>query len=248
MSSFSILIFILLYFSTCIKVLREYERGVIFRLGRVRQKVQGPGLIFVFAPIDRMVRISLRTIVLEIPPQDVITRDNISIKVSAVAYFKVVDATKAVIAVEDYLFATSQMAQTTLRSTLGQAEMDTLLAEREKINVHLQEILDNQTETWGIKVAAVEVKQVDLPQEMQRAMARQAEAERERRAKIIQAEGEFQSAGKLVEAAKIMQDHPMALQMKYLQTLAEISTEKSSTTIFPIPIDLIKPFLPSGQK
>ncbi len=244
----SILIFfVAFYLLSCIKILREYERGVIFRLGRLLEKPKGPGIIFVFYPIDRMVRVSLRTIVLDIPPQDVITRDNISIKVNAVAYFRVVDSNKAIVAVENFLFATSQMAQTTLRSVLGQTEMDELLSERDKINHKLQGIIDKQTDVWGIKVSNVEVKHIDLPQEMQRAMAKQAEAERERRAKVIRADGEFQSATKLVEAAKLMQDHPMSLQMRYLQTLVEVAAEKNSTTLFPIPIDLIKPFLEKGK-
>ena len=238
----TLIFFLLFYLLTCVKILREYERGVIFRLGRLLSKPKGPGIIFVFYPLDRIVRVSLRTIVLDIPPQDVITRDNISIKVSAVAYFRVVDASKAIVAVENFMYATSQMAQTTLRSVLGQTEMDDLLAERDKINHKLQEIIDNQTEVWGIKVANVEVKQIDLPQEMQRAMAKQAEAERERRAKVIRAEGEFQAAAKLVDAAKLMGDHPMALQLRYLQTLVEVAGDKNSTTLFPIPIDLIKPF------
>jgi len=243
MTVLPIVVFVVLYLMSCVKILREYERAVIFRLGRLLGKSKGPGIIFVFFPIDRAVRISLRTLVLDIPPQDVITRDNVSIKVNAVAYFRVVEPNRAVVGVENYLYATSQMAQTTLRSVLGQAEMDELLAEREKINHRLQEILDKQTDAWGIKVAAVEVKHIDLPQEMQRAMAKQAEAERERRAKVIRAEGEAQSAAKLVEAAKIMGDHPMALQMRYLQTLTEVAAEKNSTTLFPIPIDLLKPFL-----
>jgi len=242
-----LLFFAALYLMSSIKILREYERGVIFRLGRLLPKAKGPGIILVFWPIDRIVRVSLRTIVLDIPPQDVITRDNISIKVNAVAYFRVVDANKAIVAVENFLFATSQVAQTTLRSVLGQTEMDGLLAERDKINHKLQEIIDKQTDVWGIKVSNVEVKHIDLPQEMQRAMAKQAEAERERRAKVIRAEGEFQSAAKLVDAAKLMGDHPMALQLRYLQTLVEVSAEKNSTTIFPIPIDLIKPFLEKGK-
>lgn len=244
----SILIFFsVLYLMSSIKILREYERGVIFRLGRLLPQAKGPGLILVFWPIDKIVRVSLRTIVLDIPPQDVITRDNISIKVNAVAYFRVVDANKSIVAVENFLFATSQVAQTTLRSVLGQTEMDGLLAERDKINHKLQEIIDKQTDIWGIKVSNVEVKHIDLPQEMQRAMAKQAEAERERRSKVIRAEGEFQSATKLVDAAKLMGDHPMALQLRYLQTLVEVSAEKNSTTIFPIPIDLIKPFLEKAK-
>ncbi len=248
MFSFStiVVVFIGIYLLTSVKILREYERGVIFRLGRMLHTAKGPGVIFVFAPIDRIVRVSLRTLVFDVPPQDVITRDNVSIKVSAVVYFRVVDANKSVVGVEDFFYATSQMAQTTLRSILGQTDLDGLLAEREKINHKLQEIIDRQTEPWGVKVANVEVKQIDLPQEMQRAMAKQAEAERERRAKIIQAEGEFQSAEKLVEAAKMMQDHPMSLQMKYLQTLVEVASEKNSTTIFPVPIDMIQLFLKKG--
>ena len=235
--------FIGIYLLSSIKILREYERGVIFRLGRMLPKAKGPGVILVFAPIDRIVRISLRTLVFDVPPQDVITKDNVSVKVSAVVYFRVIDANKAVVAVDDYLFAPSQMAQTTLRSVLGQTELDGLLSERDKINHVLQDIIDRQTEPWGVKVANVAAKHIDLPQEMQRAMAKQAEAERERRAKIIRAEGEFQSAAKLVEAAKMMQDHPMSLQMRYLQTLVEVASEKNSTTIFPIPIDLIEMFM-----
>ncbi len=238
-----LIIFFGLYLLSSIKILREYERGVIFRLGRMLGKPKGPGVILVFAPIDRIVRISLRVIVFDVPPQDVITKDNVSVKVSAVVYFRVVDANKAVVAVEDFLFATSQMAQTTLRSVLGQTELDGLLSERDKINHVLQDIIDRQTEPWGIKVANVEVKHIDLPQEMQRAMAKQAEAERERRAKVIRAEGEAQSAEKLVEAAKMMQEHPMSLQMKYLQTLVEVASEKNSTTIFPVPIDLLEVFM-----
>lgn len=238
-----LIFFLVFYLLTCIKILREYERGVIFRLGRLLPKPKGPGIIFVFYPIDRMVRVSLRTVVLDIPPQDVITRDNVSVQVNAVTYFRVVDAAKAIVAVENYLFATSQMAQTELRSVLGQCELDELLAEREKINVKLQEILDKQTDAWGIKVTNVQTKHIDLPQEMKRAMAKQAEAERERRGKVIAADGEFQAAAKLVEAAKLMGEHPIALQLRYLQTLVEVSAEKNSTTLFPIPIDLIKPFL-----
>src|SRR3989338_8928030 len=242
-----LIIFIALYLFSSIKILREYERGVIFRLGRLLPKAKGPGIILVFWPIDRIVKVSLRTIVLDIPPQDVITRDNVSIKVNAVTYFRVVDANKSVVAVENFLFATSQMAQTTLRSVLGQTELDGLLSERDKINHKLQEIIDKQTDVWGIKVSNVEVKHIDLPQEMQRAMAKHAEAERERRAKVIRAEGEFQAAAKLVDAAKLMGDHPMALQLRYLQTLVEVAAEKNSTTQFPIPIDLIKPFLEKGK-
>lgn len=242
-STTTILIVIIgLYLLSSVKILREYERGVIFRLGRMLGKPKGPGVILVFFPIDRIVRVSLRVIVFDVPPQDVITKDNVSVKVSAVVYFRVVDANKAVVAVEDFLFATSQMAQTTLRSVLGQTELDGLLSEREKINHVLQDIIDRQTEPWGIKVANVEVKHIDLPQEMQRAMAKQAEAERERRAKVIRAEGEFQSAEKLVEAATMMQNHPMSLQLRYLQTLVEVAAEKNSTTIFPVPIDLVEMF------
>jgi len=227
----------------CVKILREYERGVVFRLGRMRPEPLGPGLQFIVFPIDRMLTISLRTITLDVPPQDVITKDNVSIKVNAVIYFRVMDPNKAIVEVEDYLFATSQMAQTTLRSILGQVELDDLLAQREKLNQRIQDVLDKQTDPWGVKVSTVEIKHVDLPDEMRRAIARQAEAERVRRAKIIGAEGEFQAAEKLTEAARIMSEQPMSLQMRYLQTLAEIATETNSTTIFPIPIDLLKPFL-----
>lgn len=236
-------LFIFLYLASCIKILNEYERGVIFRLGHLLGTPKGPGLIFVFKPIDKMVRISLRTLVLDVPPQDIITKDNVSVRVNAVVYFKVVDANKAVNVVEDYGYATSQVSQTTLRSILGQCELDELLSERENINQRLQEILDKATDDWGIKVANVEVKHVDLTEELKRAMARQAEAERERRAKIIAAEGEYQAAEKLVAAAQKMQDFPMAMQMRYLQTLAEIATENNSTTIFPVPIDMLTPFL-----
>jgi regulator of protease activity HflC (stomatin/prohibitin superfamily) len=232
-----VLAFVLL--TNMFKVLKEYERGVIFRLGRIF-KAKGPGLIILIPGIDRMVKMSLRTLVMDVPPQDVITRDNVSIKVNAVVYFRVIDPVKAVIEVEDYIDATSQLSQTTLRSVLGQVELDDLLAHRDKINEELQGILDKHTDPWGIKVANVEVKHVDLPQEMQRAMARQAEAERERRAKIIAAEGEFQAAAKLGEAADIIDAHGSALQLRYLQTLSEIATENNSTTIFPIPIDLLK--------
>ena len=243
-SAVSIFIFAFIFFliTRWFRVLNEYERGVIFRLGRVLHEPKGPGFIFVFVPIDRMVRVSLRLVALDVPPQDIITKDNVSVKVNAVVYFRVMDPVKAVIEVQDYLFATSQMAQTTLRSILGQAELDDLLSGREKINRELQDILDKQTDPWGIKVSNVEVKHVDLPQEMQRAMAKQAEAERERRAKIIKSEGEFQAAEKLVQAAKMMQDHPMALQMRYLQTLTEVAAENNSTTLFPIPIDLVDVF------
>lgn len=227
----------------CIKILQEYERGVIFRLGRLVPEPLGPGLQFIIWPIDRVIRVSLRTVTLDVPPQDVITKDNVSIKVNAVIYFRVMDPNKAIVNVEDYLFATSQMSQTTLRSVLGQVELDELLAHREKLNQQLQTIIDKQTDPWGVKVSAVEIKHVDLPEEMRRIMASQAEAERVRRAKIIGAEGEFQAAQKLVDAARLMSEQPMSLQMRYLQTLAEIATEKNSTIIFPIPIDLLKPFL-----
>ena len=237
------IVLVVFYLLNCVKVLREYERGVVFRLGRLVSQPFGPGLTFIIWPVDRLVRISLRTVTLDVPPQDIITKDNVSMKVNAVIYFRVIDPNRAVVAVEDYLFATSQMAQTTLRSVLGQVELDELLAHREKLNQQLQEIIDKQTDPWGIKVSAVEIKQVDLTEEMRRAMARQAEAERVRRAKIIGAEAEFQAAQKLVDAARLMAEQPIALQMRYLQTLAEIATEKSSTILFPIPIDLIKPFL-----
>ena len=226
----------------CIKILNEYERGVVFRLGRMLSQPLGPGLTFILFPIDRLVKISLRTITLDVPPQDVITKDNVSLKVNAVIYFRVMAPNKAVVEVEDYLFATSQMAQTTLRSVLGQVELDELLAQRDKLNHQLQTLIDKQTDPWGVKVSAVEIKQVDLPEEIRRAMARQAEAERVRRAKIIGADAEFQAAQKLVEAGRLMSEQPMSLQMRYLQTLAEIATEKNSTIIFPLPIDLIKPF------
>ncbi|MCX5809202.1 MAG: slipin family protein [Proteobacteria bacterium] len=238
-----VIIIIVFFLASAIKILNEYERGVIFRLGRVLGAPKGPGLIILIPIVDRMVKVSLRTVVLDIPPQDVITKDNVSIKVNAVVYFRVIDSLKAIIDVENYLYATSQLSQTTLRSVLGQAELDDLLSHREKINERLQEILDAHTESWGIKVSNVEVKNVDLPQEMQRAIARQAEAERERRAKIIGAEGEFQASTKLADASDILSRNPMALQLRYMQTLIEISQEKNSTIIFPLPIDLIKMFM-----
>jgi len=248
-STFLALAFIFLIFilSSAIKILREYERGVIFRLGRLIG-AKGPGLILLIPIVDRMVRVSLRTIVLEVPTQDVITKDNVSLKVNAVVYFRVVQAEKAIVEVEHFLDATTQLSQTTLRSVLGQSMLDELLSERDQINRELQKIIDHQTEPWGIKVSNVEVKHVDLPPEMQRAMAKQAEAERERRAKIIHAEGEFQASQKLADAAEIISKQPQALQLRYLQTLTEIASEKNSTTIFPVPIDLIKPFLESYQK
>jgi regulator of protease activity HflC (stomatin/prohibitin superfamily) len=232
---------LIVFLSAAIKVLREYERGVIFRLGRVIN-TKGPGLIIIIPVIDKLVKVSLRLVAMDVPSQDVITGDNVSVKVNAVIYFRVMNPNNAIIEVENYLFATSQLAQTALRSVCGQVELDELLAERDKINTRLQEILDKHTDSWGIKVSNVEVKHIDLPQEMQRAMAKQAEAERERRAKVINAEGEFQAAGKLAKAAETIQDFPYALQLRYLQTLKEVSAENNSTTLFPIPIDLFKPF------
>ncbi|GAB4319589.1 MAG: slipin family protein [Candidatus Sumerlaeia bacterium] len=237
-----IVLMVVLYLLSCIKILKEYERGVIFRLGRILPQPKGPGLIFVLAPIDRMIRVPLRTIVMDVPPQDVITRDNVSVKVNAVAYFRVVDPIRAIIEVEDFLYATSQMAQTTLRSVLGEAELDELLSHREKLSHSIQELLDKQTDPWGIKVSAVELKHIDLPQEMQRAMARQAEAERERRAKIISADGDAQASLKFAQAAQVMENHPMAMQMRFLQSLSEIASERASTIIFPLPIEILGPF------
>jgi regulator of protease activity HflC (stomatin/prohibitin superfamily) len=225
-----------------IKILKEYERAVVFRLGRM-VGARGPGITYIIPGIEKMVRMDLRTVTMDIPPQDVITRDNVSVKVNAVLYFRVIDPNLAVREVENYLFATSQLAQVTLRSVCGQGELDELLAEREKINTRIQDILDKQTDPWGIKVVLVELKHIDLPQEMQRAMAKQAEAERERRAKVIHADGEFQASQKLADAAGVMASQPMALQLRYLQSLVEIASEKNSTTIFPIPIDLLTPFL-----
>ena len=236
------LILIVFFLATAIRILREYERGVIFRLGRVI-KTKGPGFIILIPIIDKMVKVSLRLVTMDVPPQDVITRDNVSVKVNAVIYFRVMDSNKAVIEVENYLFATSQLAQTTLRSVCGQVELDEILTEREKINTRLQSILDRATDPWGIKVTTVEVKHIDLPQEMQRAMAKQAEAERERRAKVINAEGEYQAATRLSEAANIIHKYPEALHLRYLQTLREISSENNSVTLFPVPIDLFKAFL-----
>lgn len=243
-----IIALIVLYLLSAIKILREYERGVIFRLGRVLSKPKGPGLIFVFPPIDRMVRVSLRIVVMDIPPQDVITKDNVSVKVNAVLYFRVIDPQKAVLEVQDFLYATSQLAQTTLRSTLGEVELDGLLSEREKLNHRLQEIIDKRTDPWGIKVKLVEMKHVDLPENMQRAIAKQAEAERERRAKVIHAEGEYQAADKLKKAADIISTNPQALQLRFLGTLAEIATEQNSTIIFPVPLDLLKAFTYKKEK
>jgi regulator of protease activity HflC (stomatin/prohibitin superfamily) len=225
-----------------VKILREYDRGVIFRLGRLLG-VKGPGIIWLWPFIDRMVKVSLRTVVMDVPPQDIITQDNVSLKVNAVVYFRVMQPEKAIVSVENYLFATSQLSQTTLRSVLGQSELDDLLSQRDKINQKLQQIIDSHTEPWGVKVSNVEVKQIDLPQEMQRAMAKQAEAERERRSKVIAAEGEFQASQRLSDAAKVLSEQPSALTLRYLQTLREIATENNSTTIFPVPIDLLRPFM-----
>ncbi|GAB4297291.1 MAG: SPFH domain-containing protein [Ignavibacteriaceae bacterium] len=236
------IVFLIFILANAIRILREYERGVVFRLGRLIGS-KGPGLILLIPIVDRMVKVSLRTIVMDVPPQDVITKDNVSLKVNAVVYFRVVQAEKAVVEVENYLDATSQLSQTTLRSVLGQSMLDELLAEREKINQSLQQIIDQHTDPWGVKVSNVEVKHVDLPPEMQRAMAKQAEAERERRAKVIHAEGEFQASQKLKEAAEVISDQPMALQLRFLQTLTEVASEKNSTTIFPVPIDLLTPFI-----
>ena len=240
-----IILFVVFILFSAIKILREYERGVIFRLGRLigGDGIKGPGLIFLIPVIDKMVKVSLRTIVLDVPPQDIITSDNVSVKVNAVVYFRVIEPQKAIVQVENFLAATSQISQTTLRSVLGQSELDDLLSQREKINHRLQQIIDAHTESWGIKVSNVEVKQIDLPQEMQRAMAKQAEAERERRSKVIAAEGEFQASQRLADASKILSEQPSALTLRYLQTLREIATEKNSTTIFPVPIDLLKPFM-----
>jgi regulator of protease activity HflC (stomatin/prohibitin superfamily) len=238
----AVVVLTIFFLSAALRILNEYERGVIFRLGRVIQ-AKGPGLIILIPVIDKMVKVSMRLVAMDVDPQDVISRDNVSVKVNAVIYFRVIEPIKAVVEVEDYMYAISQLAQTTLRSVCGQAELDELLSAREKINSHLQEILDTHTDPWGIKVANVELKHIDLPQEMQRSMAKQAEAERERRAKVINADGEFQAAAKLAEAAEIIRDHPMALQLRYLQTMREMSAEQNTTTIFPFPLDLFKPFL-----
>jgi len=246
--SFAFMLFLAVYFlSSAIKILREYERGVVFRLGRVIP-VKGPGLVIIWPVIDKLVKVGLRTVTMDVPSQDVITKDNISVKVNAVVYFRVMDPVKAVTEVEDFYFATSQIAQTTLRSILGQSQLDDLLSKREEVNAELQKVIDFQTEPWGIKVSAVEVKNVDLPIEMQRAIAKQAEAERERRAKVIHAEGEFQAAQKLTEAAQIIASAPSAMQLRFLQTLTEIATEKNSTIIFPVPIDLIQSFIEKTSK
>ncbi len=242
-----LVIFVIVVLASSIKVMREYERAVVFRLGRFL-RAKGPGLFLLFPVIDRMVRVSLRLVTLDVPSQDIITRDNVTLKVNAVLYFRVMDPEKAVIEVEDYLYATSQLAQTTLRSVLGESELDDLLTEREKINRQLQEILDRQTDPWGIKVTNVEIKHVDLPTEMQRAIAKQAEAERERRAKVIHAEGEFQASGRLAEAAGNIAAEPMALQLRFLQTLTDVATENNSTIIFPLPLDLLAPFLQPARR
>jgi regulator of protease activity HflC (stomatin/prohibitin superfamily) len=244
---FFLIVFLIIIAAASVKILREYERGVIFRLGRLIG-AKGPGLILIIPGVDKLLRVSLRTVALEIPPQDVITRDNISITVNAVVYFRVLDPNKAVVEIENYLYATSQLAQTTLRSVIGQSQLDELLSEREKINLELQDILDRQTDPWGIKVSLVETKQVDLPTEMQRAIARQAEAERERRAKVIHAEGEAQAAEKLAEAAKIISVYPAATHLRFLQTLTKVSSEKNSTVILPLPIDLLISFLQKEEK
>jgi regulator of protease activity HflC (stomatin/prohibitin superfamily) len=240
-----VIIFVLLL-TNALRILREYERGVVFRLGRY-VGTRGPGLIILVPFIERMVRVSLRTIAMDVAPQDVITRDNVSVRVNAVLYFRVLEPEKAIIDVEDYLFATSQLAQTSLRSIVGQAELDELLSERDKLNIRVQTILDEATDPWGIKVMAVEMKDVDLPMEMKRAMAKQAEAERERRAKVIHAQGEYQASQKLSEAAEVIEDHPIALQLRYLQALTEIAAENNSTTIFPVPIDLLTPFMKKAE-
>jgi regulator of protease activity HflC (stomatin/prohibitin superfamily) len=237
------ILIIVVYLLSTINILKEYERGVLFRLGRLVPNAVGPGLVFVFWPIYKMVRVSLRTVTLDVPPQDIITNDNVSVKVNAIVYFRVMNAPRAIVEIENYLYATSQLAQTTLRSVLGEVELDDLLSRREKLNVKLQEILDLHTDAWGIKVSLVEVKQVDLPEIMQRAMAKQAEAEREKRAKIIHADGELQASTKLAEAAGIIHQEPIALQLRYLQTLTEIGVEKNTTVVFPVPIDFIKDLL-----
>jgi len=245
---FLFVMIIVLYLMSSIKILNEYERAVIFRLGKLYPRPKGPGVILVFAPIDRMVRVGLRTIVMDVPPQDVITKDNVSVKVNAVVYFRVMDPLRSIVEVENYQYATSQLAQTTLRSVLGQVELDGLLSLREKLNQDLQQILDTQTDPWGIKVSAVEVKHVDLPPDMQRAMARQAEAEREKRAKIIHAEGELKASEKLSEAAAVMSKQPLAVTLRYLQTATEIAGENNSTLVFPLPIDLLSNLMPKQDK
>ncbi len=247
MEGFIIALVVVFYLLSSIKILRQYEKGVIFRLGKLLEDTKGPGLILVFWPLDQMEKVSLRLVTMDVPAQDVITRDNVSVKVNAIVYFRVVDSSKAVVTVENYLYATSQLAQTTLRSVLGQVELDDLLSKREELNERLQTILDQSTDPWGIKVSMVEVKTVDLPAEMQRAMAKQAEAEREKRAKIIHAEGEYQAAERLLEAAQTLAKEPMTLQLRYLSTLTEIGTEHNSTIVFPLPMEIIEPFLRAGQ-
>ncbi len=237
------IVLLIVFLSTAIKILKEYERGVVFRLGRVLKSPKGPGLVIIIPIVDRLLKVSLRVVTMDVPPQDVITKDNVSVKVNAVVYFRVMDPNNAIIEVENYLFATSQLAQTTLRSVCGQVELDELLAERDKINTTLQKIIDRSTDPWGIKVTTVEVKHIDLPPEMQRSMAKQAEAERERRSKVISAEGEYQAASRLADAAQLIQDYPYALQLRYLQTLREVAAQSESRTLFPIPVDLFKPFL-----
>jgi len=242
-----LVMFLVIILSSAIRILNEYERGVIFRLGRIIA-TKGPGLIFLIPVVDKMQKVSLRLVTMDVPTQDVITKDNVSVKVNAVVYFRVVDSNKAIVEVENFLYATSQLAQTTLRSVCGEVELDEILSEREKINLRLQDILDRSTDPWGIKVTLVEIKHIDLPEEMKRAIAKQAEAERERRAKVINAKGEFQAAQKLIEAAALMETQPMSLQLRYLQTLNQIAAENNSTTIFPIPIDLFRPFLKAMDK
>jgi regulator of protease activity HflC (stomatin/prohibitin superfamily) len=242
-----VIVLLAVWLFNSINVLREYERGVIFRLGRLFPEPKGPGLIFVWWPIDKIVKVPLRTVTLDVPPQDIITSDNVSVKVNAVVYFRVMNAIRAIVDVENYLYATSQLAQTTLRSVLGEVALDDLLSKRETLNVKLQSILDQHTDAWGIKVSLVEVKQVDLPQEMQRAMAKQAEAEREKRAKIIHADGEFQAAEKLAQAAAVVAREPVAIQLRYLQTLTEIGVEKNTTVIFPIPVDIVQAFMKNRE-
>jgi regulator of protease activity HflC (stomatin/prohibitin superfamily) len=243
----SIAVVVFLILATAIRVLKEYERGVIFRLGRLIG-AKGPGLIILIPFVDKMVKTSLRTVVMDVPPQDVITKDNVSVQVNAVIYFRIINPEKAIVEVENYIFATSQLSQTTLRSIVGQVELDDLLGERDKINKQLQDIIDKQSDPWGIKISLVEVKHIDLPMEMKRAMAKQAEAERERRAKVINAEGEFQASERLSQAAAIISEHPVAIQLRFLQTLSEVAAENNSTTIFPVPIDLFTPFIESMKK
>ena len=241
-----IIALVVLYFLTCIRILFEYERGVVFRLGRALENPKGPGIILIFWPIDRMVKVSLRTTVQDVPSQDIITKDNVSVKVNAFVYFRVVTPMSAVLQVQNYFFATTQLSQTTLRSVIGQAELDELLSERDKLNRQLQQIIDQQTDPWGVKVSLVEVKYVDLPEHMKRSMARQAESERERRAKVIHANGEYQAASRLRDAATTIQNHPMAMQMRYLQTLVELGTENNTTVIFPLPMEMLNAFMNKG--